>query len=320
MKATKTKVTKSQPAPSKVAKKRVRSLPAHRTLRLSKKKLKQPQSIPSAWQLLKDTTSILKNNKKLFFGIAILNAVIAFLFIRGLSSSFDLVDVKHNVTDLVEGQSGKLYTAVAVFGYLVTTASSSVSDKASVYQLVWTVVTTLAIIWAVRQIKSGEKPRIRDTYYKGMYPLIPFVLVVIVICVQLIPLLFGNLIYATILQNGIAVSVLEKFLWFLLFMVLALLSAYMLISSLFSLYIVTLPDMTPLRALRSARELVLHRRLAISLRIIALPLIVLLVGALIFIPLIIFAAPVVEIIFLLLTGIGLIFIHTYMYLLYRSLL
>ncbi len=320
MKSAKTKVAKPKSASSKTTKKRVRAIPQHRTLRLSKKKLKQTQSIPSAFQLFKDTFLILKNNKKLFFGIALLNAIIAFLFIRGLSSSFDVVDVKNNVTELVDGKQDQFYTAVAVFGYLVTAAGSSVSDKASVYQLVWTVITTLAIIWGIRQIKSGEKPRIRDTYYKGMYPLIPFILVLVVISLQLIPLLFGNLIYATILQNGIAITVLEKFLWFLLFMGLALLSCYMLVSSLFSLYIVTLPDMTPLRALRSSRELVLHRRLAISLRIIALPLIVLLLGALIFIPLIILAAPIVEILFLLLTGIGLVFIHTYMYLLYRSLL
>lgn len=93
----------------------------------------------------------------------------------------------------------------------------------------------------------------RDSYYKGMYPLVPFMLVLLVIGLQLIPLVFGNLIYSSVLQNGLAITVIEKVIWLFLFLMLALLSGYMMISSLFSLYIVTLPDMTPLRALRSAR-------------------------------------------------------------------
>ena len=89
-----------------------------------------------------------------------------------------------------------------------------------------------------------------------MYPLIPFILVLLVCCLQLLPLIIGSSLYSLVVSNGIAVQPIEKFVWALLFASLALLSLYMITSSLFALYISTLPDMTPMKALRSARELV----------------------------------------------------------------
>lgn len=305
---------------SGTAQSRVRVTPKHRTFRLSKKRLKQHKPVPGAIKLFKDTFTILGRNKRLFAGIVLLNAIFSFIFIQGLGSSFNIVELKQNFNELLGGENAQLETAVALFGYLIGTAGSNVGDASGVYQLFLTLITALALIWAVRQIQAGEKPGIRDSYYKGMYPLIPFILVLFVISLQLIPLLFGNLIFSTVMQNGLAVTLLEKAIWLLLFGLLALLSAYMLISSLFSLYIVTLPDMTPLRALRSARELVLHRRLAVALRIIALPVALSLLAALIFIPLLIVAAPIVEPLFLIVTSAGLAVATAYMYLLYRSLL
>ena len=69
---------------------------------------------------------------------------------------------------------------------------------------------------------------------------------------------------------------------------LALLSLYMICSSLFALYIVTLPNVTPMKALRSARQLVLHRRFLVLRKILFMPLALLVLGAIIMIPLIIF--------------------------------
>lgn len=300
---------------------RVRSTPQHRSFRLSKQRLKQHQPIPGAIRLFKDAIKIIRGNKKLFLSIAAINAVLALLFIQGLGSSFNIATFKQEIQqELSDGNAGELGIAVTLFGYLVGTAGSSANDVGGAYQIILTVVTSLAVIWAARQIQSGQRPRLRDTFYKGMYPLIPFILILIVVALQLIPVLIGNLIFNTVLQNGLAITILEQLVWFLLFLLLGLLSFYMLISSLFSLYIVTLPDMTPMKALRSARELVLHRRFAIALRILALPVVLGLLTAVIFIPLIIIFAPAVQILFLLISALALVFVHIYMYLLYRSLI
>jgi hypothetical protein len=83
---------------------------------------------------------------------------------------------------------------------------------------------------------------------------------------------------------------------------------------------VTLPDMTPLKALRSARQLVLHRRLSILLRVIALPIILVTMAAIVMVPIILFAGGLAQIIFSTLTMFGLVFVHGYLYSLYRALL
>jgi hypothetical protein len=94
----------------------------------------------------------------------------------------------------------------------------------------------------------------------------------------------------------------------------------MISSSLFALYIVTLPDMTPMKALRSARELVRHRRWTVLRKILCLPLILLVAGAVIMLPIIIVLTPLAQWVFFLLTMLALVAAHAYMYTLYRELL
>jgi hypothetical protein len=178
----------------------------------------------------------------------------------------------------------------------------------------------LAIIWALRQVLAGSTLRIRDAYYRGMYPLIPFILVLLLVGLQLLPLLIGSSLYSLVITNGIAVHAIEKIFWGLLFAGLALLSFYLISSSLIALYIVTLPDMTPLKALRSARELVRGQRWAVMRKILALPIILIIVAALIMLPIILLLTSLAQWIFFLLTMFAIAAINIYMYSLYRELL
>jgi uncharacterized membrane protein YoaK (UPF0700 family) len=94
----------------------------------------------------------------------------------------------------------------------------------------------------------------------------------------------------------------------------------MISSSLFALYIVTLPDMTPFKALRSARELVRHRRWTVLRKILFLPIILLVVAAIIMLPIIIWLTSLAQWVFFLLTMFALVAANAYMYTLYRELL
>src|SRR5205823_2479549 len=109
-------------------------------------------------------------------------------------------------------------------------------------------------------------------------------------------------------------------IWAVLFIILSFVSLYMLSASVFALYIVTLPDMTPLKALRSARELVHHRRWTVLRKILWLPLLLLIIAAVVMVPIIIVLTPLAQWIFFLLTMLALLAVHGYMYTLYRELL
>jgi hypothetical protein len=311
---------KSKPVKKLSGKPRTRVVERHRSFKLTQKKLKQRIPLPGAIKLFNQTIGLIRRNKKLFLGIALINAAISLIFVQGFSAVSDTVIMKQTIEESLGENADRLGTSIAVFGYLMGSAGVGTTQAGVAYQFFLVLVTSLAIIWGVRQVTAGEAPRLKDSFYKGMYPLIPFLLVLFVVALQFLPFVIGNLIFNTVIQNEVAVTLVEKFVWLLLFIGLALLSAYMLVSSLFALYIATLPEMTPLVALRSARELVLHRRWSVGIRLIALPIVLAFFGALIFIPLLMFATPVAPILFIALTGLSLVITHIYMYLLYRALI
>jgi hypothetical protein len=287
--------------------------------RASNKKADKPVRLPYAWVLVKQSLSLLKNNWKIFLGI-LLAYVLLVLITRGFSLSSDFSSVKESVDQLLGEGAGKVGSTIGLYAYAVASSGSNASGQGGAHQLFITIIVSLAAIWAARQLMAGEKIRIRDTFYLGMYPLIPFLLVFLVMCLQLIPALIGSFLFGTVWESGIAVTFIEKFLWVLFLLSLLALSLYMLCSSIFALYISTLPGMTPMRALRSARGLVRRRRISVALRIITLPLFLLLLSMLVVIPLILIASWSVEWAVLVLGGFSLIFTHSYFYMLYRSLL
>jgi hypothetical protein len=94
----------------------------------------------------------------------------------------------------------------------------------------------------------------------------------------------------------------------------------MLCASIIALYIVTLPDMTPLKALKSARELVKFRRWVVLRKLLFLIAVVGIADTLILIPVAVFVTPIAMLLFLLLTALTVGVVHSYIYGLYREML
>jgi len=288
----------------------------HRSFRLEKRVkrvIKTP--VPSSYRLLRSSGGLLKRNWKLFLGITGIYGLLTIVLVHGFGSGTDLSSIKSSL----QGVNG-VASAATLFSYLLGTSGSSSNAAGGTYQTFLLIITSLVTIWALRQVLAGKQIRIRDAFYKGTYPLIQFILVLFVVGLQLLPLLFGSWIYATVVGNGIATAPIEKIIWALMFFLLALLSLYMICSSLFALYIVTLPDMTPMKALRSARELVRYRRWLVLRKIIFLPVALFILAAVIMIPIILVATVLAQWVFFMLSMLVLIVVNTYMYLLYRALL
>ena len=276
--------------------------------------------LPNVWQLTRRAALTLWRHKQLFIGITLVYGLLNVVLAQGLSGGTDVSTLRHTLSQAFTGHFGSLSSGLSIFVLMIGSAGNNSDPTAGAYQLFLALIASLAIIWALRQVLAGATIRIRDAYYRGMYPLVPFVLVLIVVGLQLIPLLVGSVLYGLVINNGIAVLFIEKLLWALLYGLLALLSLYMISSSLLALYIVTLPDMTPMKALRSARELVRHRRWTVLRKILCLPVILLIVAAIIMLPIIIWLTPLAKWVFFLLTMFSLTAVHGYMYTLYRELL
>jgi hypothetical protein len=185
------------------------------------------------------------------------------------------------------------------------------------------IVASLSSIWLLRQLMSDKtalKVRVRDAFYQGMYPLVPFVLVLVVLTLELIPLVVGAFIYTIVVQNGIAVGALQDFVWLLVLLLGATITIWLLAGSLFGIYIATLPNMTPVLALRNARKLARGQRPNIIRKLLFLFVALLLVGAVVLIP-IIAVLPVIAGVALFMLGVlALPAIHSYLYVMYRELL
>ncbi len=311
--------SKAKSLPAKSTSRRLKS-PLYKSFKLTKKIKPSNKKLEGSFKLFNRTAVTIKQHWKIFVGISVVYMLVSLILVRGLSSQLDIQNLKDSLKDASSGKFGSLSGGAVIFTYLIGTTNFSSSEAGGVYQMLLLLIVSLAVIWTLRKVLAGEVVRVRDSFYKSMQPFIPFVLVLLVIGLQLIPLLIGSWLFGTITINGIAVTALEKGLWALLCLLLATLSLYMICSSLFALYIVTLPDMTPMKALRSARQLVRHRRWEVLRKILFLPFALLVLAAVIFIPLVIVVAPAVEWVFFALSAFVPIAIHGYMYTLYRELL
>lgn len=279
-----------------------------------------PGRLPNSIKLLKITFKLIWDNRKLFIGLTLIYGLLNLILVQGLSSSTDVSTLKSELSKVFTGDSGAVLSGLSVFAVLVSSAGNGSSQTAGAYQLILAIVTSLAVIWSLRQLMSGHRIRIRDAFYKGMYPLIPFIFLLLLVAIELIPLIIGASLYSTVISNGIAITIIEKAIWLLIFLGLAGITLYLLSVSFIALYIVTLPDMTPIKALRSAKNVVKYRRWTVIRKIIAMPICLLIISAIIMLPIIIWLTVLAQWVFFLMTMFALVVVNSYMYVLYREML
>jgi hypothetical protein len=293
----------------------------HKSFKLEKRIKPAAPKLPNVWRILKGSLGVLIRSWKLFGGIALVYALLGLFLVYGFNLGAGLTESKVALEQSLTGNFTQLATGASLFLQMFGGGTANTGNGAAgAYQFVLTVVITLALIWALRQVYAKNQVRIRDAFYRGMYPLATFVIVLAAVALQLLPAIVGAFLYGQVVSSGIAATTVEMVLWGGVSLVLATFSLYMLSSSLFALYIVCLPDMTPFNALRSARNLVRYRRWTVMRKVIALPIILILAEAAIVIPILIYATPVAPWIFVVLNVAGLAVINSYMYKLYRSLL
>ncbi len=299
--------------------KRVLARPEYKSFRLSKR-LKHPsKKLPGSFKLTKRAFTHIWRYKKLFAIIALTYLILNLLLVRGFLFTADLGEIKSAMSELFSGSTGQIAGALTVMGLLVGSLNPA-SEVAALYQSFLVLVFSMFIIWALRQTYAAELPRARDVFYKSSYPLVQFIIIVFVIGLQLIPLLLANFLYAATIISGLSTSFAEVLAWSALIFLLVLWSLYMVTVSLFAVYIVTLPDMTPLKALRSAKGLVQYRRWTVMRKVIFIPFALAVSGFVVMLPLVWFLSGAAEIIFLVLSAFILPIIHSYVYALYRELL
>ena len=293
--------------------------PFYSSFRLQKRIKTSKPKLPSVKALFQQTLAILTNNKRFFLVYTILYGILSFIFIQSSASSINLSEAQRVISESV---GGRFPSSLLLYSGLITNSIRINSQIAAWYQFVLILVFSLAVIYGLRHMYGEEARRVtvKESLYKGMTPLVPIVLVLGVVALQLLPLSLGSSVYATVINSGLAVTAVERVFWLIFLLLLALLTIYMISSSVFALFIVTLPNMTPMRALRAARELVRFRRLEVIRKIVLLPVVLLIVLGLLVVPFIAFLPVVAQAVFLVASALVLPVALTYLYNLYRKML
>ncbi|MBP7767108.1 hypothetical protein KA068_01135 [Candidatus Saccharibacteria bacterium] len=316
------KVKMKAKASSSAEPRKVKS-PTYKSFRLSKRISQPKPKLPSGRKLLRKSLGVIWGRKKLFLGILLVYFVASLVLVKGLSITSNLQDAKYGLDELVTGGWDRVLTGAALFSVLLGAVNNPATEVGGAYQSFLFIGASLAVIWAMRQSlsqKKSQKIQVRDAFYKGFYPLVPLLVVVIVMGLQMIPVAVANFLYSIMISGGLAVTSAERLLWVILIVMLVVLSLYMVCSSLFAVYIVTLPDIRPVQALKSARELVRFRRVIIFRRLVFLPAVLLVSMMVIVVPVIFLSPNIAEWLFFLLSMASLVVAHGYLYMLYRELL
>src|SRR6476620_2056573 len=189
--------------------------------------------LPNVYRLSKSAYALLTLNWRLILGIAAVYGLLNMLLVRGLNGGLDVAQLKTQFNQLYTGGWGNVASGFSVFALLVSSSNSGNTDAAGAYQTFLVLITSLALVWTYRQLLTDkqQKLRIRDGFYKGLYPLVPVILILLLMSIQLIPLLLGGIIFSTVISNGIAVTGLEVLLWLVLFVILASISLLLITSS-----------------------------------------------------------------------------------------
>ena len=306
------KTTQSQP--------RRRKLERYTSFRMHRRIRTHLPPLPGSLALSKRAVQILRSNWRMFGTLIAIYALASLILVRGFNASFNVPEVKTALGSIVGGKLAVVTVTASVYGVILGTLGTVGTATGATYQSILLVVMTLATIWSLRTVMNGEQAPIREAFYRGMYPLMVFLTVIVIIGVQLLPIIVGAWLYNVLIGGGILISGFEKACGLILFLLLAVLSLYMITSSLFALFISTIPNMSPLTALRSARQLVAHRRLTVLSRVLALVFILPLAAGVVMVPFILFVPLIAEWVFFVISHVGSIFIVTYLYLLYKELL
>lgn len=241
---------------------RKRKLPSYKNFKF-KKSIKHPikKPLPSVFRLFMDTLRHMWRYKRPFFGVILVSLILNIVLIKGFTATQNVPEIKNQLTQL--GESSGLLLNATIAGLVVAGSNSNITEVANLYQTMFTIVYSLAFIWLFRQTfetKKFIKIKVKQPFYEGMTPIIPFILQLMIVGLQLIPMVIGVGLFGIVQSKGIAVSAIENVFWVLLMVFLSLLSLYWISASILSLIIVTLPDMTPVKAYKMSKKVVEFRR------------------------------------------------------------
>ena len=267
-------------------------------------------------------------NRKVFIKFLALYSVLSLIIVGALSQA-NYLSIRDSITSAGEG-----FGIGEVISIFTTTITSSNGDDATIASQIISgllfLFGWLVMVFILRHQLSGNKIKLRDALYNAGAPIVATFVVLLLIVFQLLPLALSLLAYVVVSGIGAInweIAIENMAAWCALSAI-AVLTIYWLSSSFIALIVVTSPmGVYPWQAIKIAGDMVVGRRLKIVLRLLFMIVPLILLWAIVLIPMIlldnwinIYWLPLVPLVSLFLSTLSLIWISSYIFLLYRRLI
>ena len=307
----------------------------HRSFRRTRRRdYARSLKLPGYWAFTAEVAAFLWRYKKTFLLLAFVYALVTATFVGIVSqSSYEQINetLKETGGQMFAGQWWEIGKAGLILGTgIMGSLSNTPNDLERGVAVIVGLLVWLTTIWLLRALMAGKKPRLRDGLYGAGAPIVATFFLFIVLLIQLLPLALAALALSAASTTGLIDGGIEAMVFWSVEILLLLVSLYWLASTFFALVIVTLPGMYPMRALASAGDLVIGRRLRIFLRFLWLFVLTFITWALIIIPIILIdgwlkpiwpaiaGVPIVPVSLLVVASLSLVWASSYTYMLYRK--
>ena len=293
-------------------------------------------AVPGVMHHIFASFGILFKNWKIFLPLVVLTVVLNALFVGVMDETNyvqfqDVLD--YTSTEVAGGDIGNVAKAGLILISTITTGglSGESSEAATVFGVLIFLIIWLTTIFLLRHLLAGHKVRLRDGLYNAMTPLISTFLVFAVAVIQCVPIFVLIIVYSAAVQTDFLATPFYALVFFIFAALMLILSGYLLSSSLIAMLAVSVPGMYPMKALHTASDLMMGRRIKFILRIIALLLMLAVLWTVVMLPLILFdmwmknfqwtaGIPFVPVCMTVMTCFTVTYITAYLYLYYRWML
>ena len=291
--------------------------------------------LPGYWAFTNEVRALLWKHRKLMLWLGAVYSVltIALVGMASQSTYTQLNDaLKTSGGDVFSGNWGQISQAgLLLLGGVTGNFNTAAPDAAQqIYAAVLALLVWLTTVWLLRALLAGHTPRLRDGIYNAGAPIVSTFLVALLLIIQLLPVAIAAIGYGAAVASGLLSGGVEAMIFWAVAGLSTILSLYWITSTLFALIVVTLPGMYPMKAIRTAGDLVVGRRLRILYRLLWLIGTVAVAWILIMVPIILFAmwfgsavtaaswVPIVPVALLFMSTLTIIWVASYIYLFYRK--
>ena len=294
------------------------------------RKTKLPRTRPALVSVKQNslgTLATIWQERKIFIPLAIVYMLATYIFVGGVAQN-DFVDLRDATVEVFGGSVSSIDTALSLLSSTMSGAfGGTLNELQQMLSVLFAVMLWLAVVWALRMRFAKEPVTARDALYTSAAPLVSYAIVGFIIMLQLTPGALGLFVFNVAYGGGYLQGGVEVMSFVVAAALLGLLSLYWLAGTLTALVVVTLPQMYPSKAIRIASELAIYRRARLLVHVLALVAVLLLLWVVFLLPTLLLDSwlrwtwlPIVPIMVQILSALTVIYLSTYVYKLYRSML